>query len=103
MTHGLDGFSMAMDFRVTDERRSRMTRLAYEMDEIVLAAGGRFYLAKDSTLRPSVAEAYLGRGNHRSVQRPKSALRSARHPADGSLAAHLRRLLGNCVFSKARR
>ncbi|MFN2163842.1 MAG: FAD-binding protein, partial [Candidatus Promineifilaceae bacterium] len=61
MTHGLDGFSMAMDFRVTDSRRGPIESLAYEMDEIVLAAGGRFYLAKDSTLRPSVAEAYLGK------------------------------------------
>lgn len=60
MTHGLDGFSMAMDFRVTDAKRSQIEALAYEMDEIVLAAGGRFYLAKDSTLRPWVAEAYLG-------------------------------------------
>ena len=61
MTHGLDGFSMAMDFRVTDYRRGPIESLAFEMDEIVLAAGGRFYLAKDSTLRPSVAEAYLGK------------------------------------------
>jgi decaprenylphospho-beta-D-ribofuranose 2-oxidase len=61
MTHSLDGFSMAMDFRVTPERRPLLTSLTREMDEIVLAAGGRFYLAKDSTLRPSVAEAYLGR------------------------------------------
>ncbi|MFN2180934.1 MAG: FAD-binding protein [Candidatus Promineifilaceae bacterium] len=61
MTHGLDGFSMAMDFRVTDSRRGPIESLAYEMDEIVLAAGGRFYLAKDSTLRPSVAETYLGK------------------------------------------
>jgi FAD/FMN-containing dehydrogenase len=60
MTHGVDGYSMAMDFRVTDDRRASIEALAYEMDEIVLAAGGRFYLAKDSTLRPSVAEAYLG-------------------------------------------
>jgi decaprenylphospho-beta-D-ribofuranose 2-oxidase len=60
MTHGLDGYSMAMDFRVTDSRREPIEKLAYEMDEIVLAAGGRFYLAKDSTLRPSIAEAYLG-------------------------------------------
>ncbi len=61
MTHGLDGYSMAMDFRITDSRRSRVESLAYELDEIVLAAGGRFYLAKDSTLRPSIALAYLGR------------------------------------------
>ena len=61
MTHGLDGYSMAMDFRVTDARREPIEKLAFEMDEIVLAAGGRFYLAKDSTLRPTVAEAYLGK------------------------------------------
>jgi len=60
MTHGLDGFSMAMDFRVTDQRRPQIASLAREMDEIVLAAGGRFYFAKDSTLRPSVVQAYLG-------------------------------------------
>ena len=60
MTHGLDGYSMAMDFRITDANRAPVEALAYEMDEIVLAAGGRFYLAKDSTLRPSVAQAYLG-------------------------------------------
>ena len=60
MTHGLDGYSLAMDFRITDERRPRVAALARELDEIVLAAGGRFYFAKDSTLRPEVAQAYLG-------------------------------------------
>jgi FAD/FMN-containing dehydrogenase len=60
LTHGLDGFSMAMDFRITDKRRPVITSLAREMDEIVLAAGGRFYFAKDSTLRPSVVASYLG-------------------------------------------
>jgi len=60
MTHGLDGYSLAMDFRITDERRRRVAALARELDEIVLAAGGRFYFAKDSTLRPEVAQAYLG-------------------------------------------
>jgi hypothetical protein len=59
MTHGLDGFSMAMDFRITDSRRSAINSLTYELDEIVLASGGRFYFAKDSTMRPSVALAYL--------------------------------------------
>lgn len=60
MTYAVDGFSMAMDFRVTDENRQRMVWMTREMDEIVLRAGGRFYFAKDSTLRPEVALAYLG-------------------------------------------
>lgn len=60
MSYSVDGFSMAMDFRVTDENRRRVNWLTQELDEIVLQAGGRFYLAKDSTLRPEVAEGYLG-------------------------------------------
>ncbi|HSH05133.1 MAG TPA: FAD-binding oxidoreductase [Anaerolineae bacterium] len=60
LTHGLDGFSMAMDFKVTRRNRQRLVNLARELDALVLAAGGRFYFAKDSTLRPEVARAYLG-------------------------------------------
>jgi FAD/FMN-containing dehydrogenase len=60
ISYGLDGYSLAMDFRITDRNRARMAALAQELDEIVLQAGGRFYFAKDSTLRPSAAAAYLG-------------------------------------------
>jgi len=60
MSYAVDGFSLAMDFRITPDNRQRMVWLAREMDEIVLRAGGRFYFAKDSTLRPDVAAAYLG-------------------------------------------
>lgn len=60
MTYAVDGFSMAMDFRVTNENRQRIVWMTRELDEIVLHAGGRFYFAKDSVLRPEVAEAYLG-------------------------------------------
>ena len=60
MSHGLDGFSMAMDFRITRRNQDRVVQLTRELDEIVLAAGGRFYPAKDSTLRPETAVAYLG-------------------------------------------
>ena len=60
LTHGLDGFSMAMDFKITRRNKARMVNLARKLDEIVLAANGRFYFAKDSTLRPETARAYLG-------------------------------------------
>lgn len=60
MTHGLDGYSMAMDFRITRRNRARVVQLARELDAVVLAAGGRFYFAKDSTLHPKTAVAYLG-------------------------------------------
>jgi FAD/FMN-containing dehydrogenase len=60
MTHGLDGYSLAMDFHLSDGNRARMRQLAREMDQVVLDAGGRFYFAKDSTLRPEVVRAYLG-------------------------------------------
>lgn len=60
MTHGLDGYSLAMDFHLNENNRGRLRQLAREMDEVVLAANGRFYFAKDSTLRPEVVRAYLG-------------------------------------------
>jgi decaprenylphospho-beta-D-ribofuranose 2-oxidase len=60
MTHGLDGYSMAMDFRITRRNRERVVRLTEELNGIVLSARGRFYFAKDSTLRPETASAYLG-------------------------------------------
>jgi FAD/FMN-containing dehydrogenase len=59
-THAVDGYSLAMDFKVTRRNRARLQALADEMSEIVLAAGGRFYFAKDSTLTPEHAARYLG-------------------------------------------
>ena len=60
VSHGVDGYSLAMDFRVTPKRSAKLLKLAHEMDDIVLGAGGRFYLAKDSTLRPETIQSYLG-------------------------------------------
>jgi FAD/FMN-containing dehydrogenase len=65
ISHGLDGYSMAMDFRITNRRRPRIVQLTKELDQIVLEAGGRFYFAKDSTLRSEVVAAYLGQVNVR--------------------------------------
>jgi FAD/FMN-containing dehydrogenase len=59
-SHAVDGYSLALDFRVTDRNRPRLVKLANEMDKVVLAAGGRFYFAKDSTLNREAVASYLG-------------------------------------------
>ena len=50
LTHAVDGWSFAMDFKVTPENRERLWKHCAEMTELVLAAGGRFYFAKDLVL-----------------------------------------------------
>jgi FAD/FMN-containing dehydrogenase len=50
MTHAVDGYSLALDLPLARGGRNRLWKLAHAMDEVVLDAGGRFYLAKDSTL-----------------------------------------------------
>lgn len=58
MTHAVDGYSFALDFAVTPERRGALLSLTAEMDRIVVDAGGRFYFAKDSALhRMSLTDA----------------------------------------------
>jgi len=52
MTHGLDGWSLAMDFKVSPSRREELWRHGAALTEIVIAAGGRFYFAKDSLMAP---------------------------------------------------
>lgn len=60
LSHALDGFSLAQDFKVTGKNRARLWAVCHKMNDVVLQAGGRFYLAKDSTLRPEDFRAYLG-------------------------------------------
>ncbi len=60
LTHALDGYSLALDFKVTSRNRERLQTLANDLDEIVLNAGGRFYFAKDSTLTPYQTAQFLG-------------------------------------------
>ncbi|MEP7359681.1 MAG: FAD-binding oxidoreductase, partial [Anaerolineales bacterium] len=59
LSHAVDGFSMALDYGVP-RRPAALQELAHELDRIVLDAGGRFYLAKDSTLDAATAAHYLG-------------------------------------------
>lgn len=59
LSHALDGWSFAMDFPVSPHGREKLWALAHEMTERVIAAGGRFYFAKDAVLRPAdVTRAY---------------------------------------------
>ncbi|MBI3158615.1 MAG: FAD-binding oxidoreductase [Chloroflexi bacterium] len=60
LSHALDGFSLALDFKVTDRNRHRLRALTADLNRIALEAGGRFYFAKDSTLSAADARAYLG-------------------------------------------
>lgn len=59
-SHAVDGYSLALDFKVTPKSWPRLQELCWQMNELVLEAGGRFYFAKDSTLRPEDARRYLG-------------------------------------------
>jgi FAD/FMN-containing dehydrogenase len=60
LSHSVDGFSLALDFPVTERNREDLWSLTGELDRKVLAAGGRFYFAKDSTMTSGTAETYLG-------------------------------------------
>jgi decaprenylphospho-beta-D-ribofuranose 2-oxidase len=60
LTHAVDGFSLALDFKVTDRNRTRLSAMLQEFDKIVLSAGGRFYFAKNSETSAETARAFLG-------------------------------------------
>jgi len=61
LTHAVDGFSFAMDFKVTDSNRARLSVMLQEFDQIVVANGGRFYFAKNSETTSNTASAFYGR------------------------------------------
>ena len=60
LTHGVDGFSLALDFKVTDRNRAKLSKMLQEFDRIVLDAGGRFYFAKNSETSAESARKFLG-------------------------------------------
>ena len=60
LTHAVDGFSLAMDFKVTNNNRARLSAMLQEFDRIVLNAGGRFYFAKNSETSAESARKFLG-------------------------------------------
>ncbi len=60
LTHAVDGFSLALDFKVTDRNRSKLQEMLQEYDRIVLENDGRFYFAKNSETSSQSARVFLG-------------------------------------------
>jgi len=56
LTHAVDGWSLALDYKVTPETRAALFAHCRALAELVLAAGGRFYFAKDLVLPAGVLE-----------------------------------------------
>lgn len=90
ISHGVDGFSLALDYPVTAANKANLWKLCHEMDELVLAAGGRFYFAKDSTMRQGTPARYLGAEAVRRFE----ALKAACDPENILCTALYRRLFG---------
>ena len=59
-THAVDGFSLALEFKVTDKNRAKLSAQLQEFDRIVLNAGGRFYFAKNSETSAESTRRFLG-------------------------------------------
>lgn len=61
LTHSVDGFSLALDFKVTNSNRAKLRAMLQEFDQIVLNAGGRFYFAKNSETTADTALKFYGK------------------------------------------
>lgn len=60
LTHAVDGFSLALDFKVTASNRAPLRQMLSDFDRITLDAGGRFYFAKNSETTAETARRFLG-------------------------------------------
>lgn len=56
LTHAVDGWSFALDYKVTPENRESLFGFCRELVELVIAVGGKFYFAKDSVLPQGAVE-----------------------------------------------
>ncbi|MFH2039290.1 MAG: FAD-binding oxidoreductase [Chloroflexota bacterium] len=60
LSHAVNGYSLALDFKITSGNRSQLASMLQEFDNLVLQAGGRFYFAKNSETKPETALGFLG-------------------------------------------
>lgn len=71
-SHAVDGFSLALDFKVPHRRRPKLIQLTHDLNKLVLEGGGRFYFAKDSTLTPDAVRSFLGEATVKKFKKLKS-------------------------------
>ncbi|MEO2095104.1 MAG: FAD-binding oxidoreductase [bacterium] len=95
LTHALDGWSLALDFKVTPKNRAALFGHCEEMTTIVLAAGGKFYFAKDQVLGLGDPQRFL------STERLEAfkALKRSLDPGNLFQSEMSRRLFGNSFLS----
>jgi decaprenylphospho-beta-D-ribofuranose 2-oxidase len=60
ISHAVDGYSLALDFKVTDNNRASLRQMLKEFDDMVIQGGGRFYFAKNSETSAGHTRAFLG-------------------------------------------
>ncbi len=90
LSHAVDGFSLALDFPVTRSNQARLWALVRELAEPVVAAGGRFYPAKDAALPAELFQASFREGQLERF----SELKARTDPGGLLTSALAERLLG---------
>lgn len=86
--YAVDGYSLALDFPATRRNQAAFKAVLREMDEMVIAAGGRFYFAKDATLERGAPDRFLPSD---CLERFRELKR--RHDPDGLIQSDLYRRL----------
>ena len=77
MTHGLDGYSIAMDFHPKLAQPGQSGAVGARHGRGGAGRRRTLYFAKDSTLRPEVVQACQGSRDHRPLPAAQSAVRPA--------------------------
>jgi FAD/FMN-containing dehydrogenase len=60
LSYQVDGFSLEVNYHIVPQTVQRLHKMLRELMELVIAAGGRFYLAKDSLLTHSLYRRSIG-------------------------------------------
>jgi len=88
LSHGLDGYSLALDFPVSPRRRPAVWALVRRLAEPVVEAGGKFYPAKDAALSRELYQATMANGELAKLAELKQQLDPS-HLLTSSLAERL--------------